>query len=92
MHVQVRVKPNARADAVTAWDPASRTAEVSLRAPPVDGKANKALERFLAELLGCAPTRVTVTRGTTARTKRVEVPDEADLARIGAAVGTSVRR
>ena len=92
MQVWIRVKPNARADAVTAWDPVARSAEVALRAPPIDGKANKALERFLADLLGCAPTRVTVTHGTTARTKRVDVPDDAALDRIGAAVGRPPRR
>jgi uncharacterized protein (TIGR00251 family) len=92
MHVRIRVKPNARADVVTAWDPITRVADISLRAPPVDGKANAALERFLAELLGCAPTRVSVTHGATSRTKRVEVPDEAEFDRIGRWVGTQPRR
>ena len=74
----VVVKPNARASAVLTWDPATRTPTLSIAAPPVDGKANAEVERFVAERLGLAKSRVKVVGGASARQKRVEVPDDVD--------------
>jgi len=57
---------------VTALD---RLVEGALRvriaAPPVDGAANAALERFLAELVGLPRGRVRVVGGASGRRKRV---------------------
>lgn len=44
-----------------------------VRAAPEDGKANAALEALLAKALGVAKGKVSVTRGTTARMKTVEI-------------------
>jgi len=46
---------------------------VKLTAPPVDGQANAALARFLARLLGVAPSAVRLVRGAAAREKLVRV-------------------
>jgi len=43
----------------------------------VDGKANEALERFIADRLGVARRAVTVSHGHTSRQKLLEV--QADL-------------
>jgi uncharacterized protein (TIGR00251 family) len=86
MRIVARVKPNARQGRVIAWDAASRTVHVAVHAPPVDGKANTELERMIADILGCAPTRVRVAHGTAARTKCLEVPDDVDLERLAHAV------
>jgi len=42
-------------------------------APPVDGKANKALCRLIAKQVGVAPSRVSVVRGEKSRDKVVQV-------------------
>ena len=42
-------------------------------APPVDGRANDALCRLLADRVRVAPSRVSVVRGTKARDKVVRV-------------------
>lgn len=42
-------------------------------APPVDGRANAALERLLADALDLPPSRVRVVAGLTSRRKQVEV-------------------
>jgi hypothetical protein len=42
-------------------------------APPVDGRANEALCRLLAQELGVPPSRVAVVRGQGAREKLVRV-------------------
>ncbi len=79
MTLHVQVKPGARADTVLAWDPERCALQVTVTAPPVDGKANTAVERLIAARLGVPRTRVSVVGGASARHKRVEVPDEADL-------------
>ena len=50
--------------------------KVRLAAPPVEGKANLALLRFLAEAFGVPPRAVTLVRGETSRQKtvRIEAP------------------
>jgi uncharacterized protein (TIGR00251 family) len=47
--------------------------KVRLAAPPVDGAANEALIRFLAETLGVARAAVTIARGQSGRRKQVLV-------------------
>jgi uncharacterized protein YggU (UPF0235/DUF167 family) len=42
-------------------------------APPVDGRANDALCRLIADRAGVAPSRVSVVRGAKARDKVVRV-------------------
>ena len=46
---------------------------VRVTAPPVDGKANEALCRLIAQRAGVPPRAVTVVRGHTARDKVVRV-------------------
>jgi uncharacterized protein (TIGR00251 family) len=42
-------------------------------APPVDGKANRALCRLMAKRVGVAPSRVRIARGEKSRDKLVRV-------------------
>jgi len=46
---------------------------VRLAAAPVDGAANDALVKTLADALGCPPRDVTIVSGQASRTKRVAV-------------------
>jgi uncharacterized protein (TIGR00251 family) len=67
----IRAVPRAARDEVAGLhDGAIR---IRLRAPPVDGKANEALVRFLAERLGIPRRSVAVVSGQTGRAKRVRV-------------------
>lgn len=47
--------------------------KIRLAAPPVDGKANDALVRFVAERLGLPRSAVTLKSGQTSRHKVLEV-------------------
>lgn len=47
--------------------------QVRLAAPPVDGAANTALLRFLAEALDVAPSACRLLAGATGRRKRVRI-------------------
>jgi len=57
---------------------------VRLHAPPVDGAANDALVKFLADRLAVPRRGVRILTGTTSRTKMVEVEGvtSADVARL----------
>ena len=46
---------------------------IRLTAPPVDGAANKALCRFIADRMGVAASRVRIVRGQTSRSKEIAV-------------------
>ena len=47
--------------------------KIRLAAPPVDGKANEALVKFVAERLGLAKSAVLLKSGQTSRRKVLEV-------------------
>ena len=55
--------------------------KIQLKAPPVDGEANKALIAFLAQQCGVPKSAIRIEMGASGRTKRVEVEgmDEAAL-------------
>ena len=46
---------------------------VRVAAPPVVGAANKALVRFLADVIGVSPSRIRIVAGATGRRKRLRV-------------------
>ncbi|CAN5330525.1 DUF167 family protein YggU [soil metagenome] len=69
--IEVSVQPKAKRCAVVGLH--GDTLKIALDAPPVDGKANEALRRFLAERLGVALSRVEIVRGEKSRRKAVVV-------------------
>ncbi len=81
--IAVRLQPRARREEVVG----ERDGVVVIRvsAPPVDGKANAALCRFIAKKAGVAPSRVEIVRGHTAREKLVRV-EGLDVAALRAAL------
>ena len=69
--IRVRLTPRAGRDAIDGWRGDTLRARVS--APPVDGRANEALERLIASALGLPPSAVRVTAGARGRDKTVAV-------------------
>jgi hypothetical protein len=53
--------------------------KIRLAAPPVDGKANEALVKFIAETLGIARSEVSIKSGHTSRRKVVEIDNPTRL-------------
>lgn len=72
VRLTIRVQPRAARTEVAGpyGDDALR---IRLRAPPVDGAANRALIAFLAEALGVPGSAVSIQRGETGRLKTVRV-------------------
>jgi uncharacterized protein (TIGR00251 family) len=61
---------------------------VRVTAPPVDGKANRALCKLVAKRLGIAASRVTLASGDRSRTKVLEISGvDADAAAAALAAG-----
>jgi hypothetical protein len=77
--VEVRLRPRGRGDALIGFEGGVLQARVS--APPVEGRANKALCKLIAKRVRVAPSRVSVVRGEKGRDKlvRVEGIDEKAL-------------
>lgn len=83
--IEVRLRPRGHADELLGLVDGVLQAKVS--APPVDGKANKALCRLVAKRVNVAPSHVSVIRGEKSRDKLllVEGIDEPTLmGRLGA--------
>ena len=69
--LRVRVIPRAREDRVVGL--VGNRLKVRLQAPPVSGKANKALLKLLARQLALPARNLTLVSGATARDKGVRV-------------------
>jgi len=66
--VRVRVSPGARREAIRPFGDALK---ISVRQPPEKGRANREVERLLAEAVAAPPRDVAVVRGGTAPDKVV---------------------
>jgi uncharacterized protein (TIGR00251 family) len=71
VRVAVHVQPRASRSEIIGQHGAAL--KVRLQAPPVDGAANEALVRLLADSLGVPQRSVRVVAGATSRAKTVEV-------------------
>lgn len=69
--VSVRVKPRSSRDRVLGIKDGEL--EVSVTAPPTDGKANTAVVLLLADVLGVGRRSIELVSGTTSRHKRFKV-------------------
>ena len=84
--IRVRLTPRAARDAIAGWQ--DGVLRVRVTAPPVEGRANAALERLLAGALGLPKTAVRVVGGEQSRDKTVAVEgiaQEEALRRLGEA-------
>lgn len=80
-YLEVHVTPNARSTALqlpAVGDPP--VLAVRLAVAPEGGKANREVIRLVAEALGVARSDITLAQGTTARRKRLRLPDLPDPA------------
>ena len=69
--IAVKVVPRAAQDEIVGW--LEGVLRVRVKAPPQDGRANRALEELLAAALGLKKNAVTVIGGAAAARKRVAI-------------------
>jgi uncharacterized protein (TIGR00251 family) len=65
----VRVQANARQSQLTGFK--DGVLHVRVSAPPVEGKANEALVKFLSAQLGVSKSQLKIEKGLTSKTKTV---------------------
>jgi uncharacterized protein (TIGR00251 family) len=87
--ISVRVQPRARSDALTGLREGALIVRVT--APPLDGRANDAVRRLLAQTLGVRASDVTILRGERARDKVVAI-DGIDQAVADVAIRAALHR
>jgi hypothetical protein len=69
--IEVRLRPGAGRDQLLP--PREGVVQARVAAPPLDGRANRALCKLVAKRLGVAPSRVSLIRGERSRDKLLEV-------------------
>ncbi len=69
--IPIRIQPRASKNEVALME--NGKLKIRLTAPPVDGAANEALVRFLAERLSIAKSRVEIISGHTGREKIIRI-------------------
>lgn len=73
--VCIRVQPGAKRDAVVGLYDGKL--KIALTAPPVDGKANAALQAFLSKKSKTAKSDIEIIAGQTSRSKRLLIKNAA---------------
>lgn len=81
MLIKVKVIPGAREDAIIGWQ--GDVLRMRVRAAPELGKANEAVCRLLARVLGLRRSAVAISRGASSREKLVQIDglDDEDVRR-----------
>lgn len=69
--LSVRVQPKASRDELVG--PHGDSLKVRITAPPVDGKANSHLIKFIAKAFGVSKSQVSLESGDTGRNKRLRI-------------------
>jgi len=71
---RVRVQPGASKNEIVGVQ--QDALRIRISAPPVEGKANRALVQFLAKQLGVKPSQVEILSGHTSRIKTIQIVGE----------------
>ena len=71
VRIAVRVRPGAKKNAVLGRR--EDTWRITLQAPPIDGRANRACGEYLAKLLGLKRSAVSIVKGKKSRDKVIEI-------------------
>ena len=81
MDIRIRVLPRASRNQVVGIE--NGVLKVKLTAPPLEGKANKALREFLARKLGVRKKNVEIVSGERSRIKSIRIqglsPEDANV-------------
>ena len=71
MRITVRVKPGSKHAEIQKID--EQNFIISVKEPPIEGRANKAVVKALAEYFGKAPTQISIIGGHTSKIKVIEI-------------------
>ena len=71
MRISVKAKTNAKKESVEKIG--DKEFVVSVKEPPVDGRANWAICRIVADYFGISPSRVNIVSGQSAKNKILDI-------------------
>lgn len=74
MRISVKVKPTSRTDEISRDE--NGLLRVKIKAPPVDGKANKYLLEYFSKLLHLPKSKIKLLKGETSQFKELEIEIE----------------
>lgn len=70
--LRVKVKPNSKQQSIE--EEADGSFKISLKSPPVDGKANQELINLLAKKFNVKKSEITIKSGLSSKNKLIELP------------------
>ncbi len=73
VRIQIHAQPGAKRTEIAGLH--GDAIKIRIQAPPVEGRANEELIRFLSEKLGVSRSQITLTKGETSRSKSFVVTD-----------------
>lgn len=73
MRIFIKAKPNSKRPRVEKIS--LNTFLVEVKEPPLDGKANKAVIKAVAEFFNIAPSKIKMVLGQSSKQKILEIPD-----------------
>ncbi len=78
MLLRIKVKPSSKADEIIRE--ADGSFKIKIKAPPIDGKANKHLIEFLSGVLQIPKSKIEVLKGGTSQFKTLQIDMDEKLA------------
>ena len=69
--LQVQVRPNAKRNEIVSFE--EGILRIKIGVPPVKGKANKELVKFLSEILETGKSNIAIEKGATSREKTIAI-------------------
>lgn len=71
MTISVHIIPNAHQNEIVGW--IEGALKIRIAAPPIEGKANEELKKFLAKTFDLAPSEIEIEKGMTGKRKRINL-------------------
>lgn len=77
MRLTVKIQPNAKKSEIVGYE--GDALKIRIKAPPVEGKANEELIRFLSKKWKVPKSEIRIMHGQHSKTKMIDVPASVPL-------------
>ena len=76
MILKFKVVPKSSINKLSWYEKASKTLKLNIKAPPVDGKANKMIIDFLSKSFKTSKKNIRIQSGLSSKLKHIEINEE----------------
>ncbi len=73
MILEAKIVPKSKRNSITWYDKQNIIVKINIKAPPVDGKANKMIIAYLADFFEIKKNNIFIKSGLNAKFKRIEI-------------------